>query len=150
VPHVLRGVGSLADVRALLAALVAADVDAVHLHTGHGLEDDPRVPRRRDLLELLLVDDGAGLDLARVEERLRAGDRHRRLDARELQLGARLGVLADGDLHVRLRDLREALQLVRYRVLRRAQVQEAVLAARVRRLGLRRAGAGEGHGDAGQ
>ena len=44
-----------ADVLRLLAALVAADVDAVGEHAGGGLQDRPRVAGGRDLLELGLV-----------------------------------------------------------------------------------------------
>src|SRR6202008_4923492 len=76
-------------------ALVAADVDGVDLDARDLLDERPDVARRRDLLELLARKVLARLDLARIEQRRLAGDRHRRLDARKLQLDVDLRVLAD-------------------------------------------------------
>ncbi len=150
VPGVLARVRALADVGRLLAALVAADVDPVELHARHRRENDPRIARRRDRLELRLVDDGAGLDLARVEERLLSPHDDVGLDARDPENPARLRVLPDRDLDVGLGDLAEPLQLVLERVDAGAQADETILAAGVRRLGLRRAHARERDADPGQ
>ena len=150
VPRVLVGLRAARGVVALLAALVAADVDAVHLDARDGLQDDPRVARGRDRLQLLLIDHRAVLDLARVEQRGLAADDDGGLDARDLERGARVRVLADRDLHVGLGDLAEALQLVDQRVAAGVEVQETVLAPRVGRLHFRCADAGERDGDAGK
>ena len=112
-------------VRGLLAALVAPDVDAVELHAGNGREDHPGIAGRRNLGELRLVDDRSGLDLARVEQRGRALDDDGRLGGRDLESRRRLRVLTDGDLHVGVGHLGEALQLVGQRVEAGRETREA-------------------------
>ena len=54
VPGVLREPRALRDVVRLLAGFSAADVDAIDHHAGDGLQDDPRIARRRQLLQLLV------------------------------------------------------------------------------------------------
>ena len=109
-PDGLVAAGAGADVGGLLAALVAADVDAVGEHARGGLQDGPGVARGRDLLELGLADRGAGGDPALVEQRALRRDGDDVLDGgRQLHLD--LGVAADVDHDVRVVDGREALEL---------------------------------------
>ena len=60
---------SLRVEKGLLAAVVAADVQAVNHHPGNALQRDPGVARRRDRLQLRLFHDRARDDLARLEDR---------------------------------------------------------------------------------
>ena len=117
----------------LLAALGAADVDAVDLNAGGRLEDDPRVAGRRDALELDLRDDRPCAALAHVENWALAGDHDLGRHARELERDRDLGVLGYGDRDVRALDGREAAQRAGHDVAAvRAQVDEPELTAVVR------------------
>ena len=125
-PLVVAGAGAARDVAGLLARLVAADVGAVHEDAGRALEHDPRVARRRNVLQRLEVEGRLRAGLARVDERAGAGDRHGFLHRRELQGAVDLGAEADGHADVLERHGAEAGQFERDRVGADRQLRHAV------------------------
>ncbi len=111
-PDGLVAGGAGTGVGGLLAALVAADVDAVGQHSGRGREDRPGVARRGGLLE---VGEGDGLlvaELARVEQRRAVRDHQHglALDGR-LETDLHVRVPADVDRDAFLLDRREPLKI---------------------------------------
>ncbi len=144
------GAGGAADVEVrLLAALVAADVDAVGEHAGRLAQQRPGVARGRDLVEILLRERRSLVLLARVDERRLGGDADRLLQRRGHR-HAHVDLGADAHADAGLLDLGEAGELGLQGVLAGIEAEEAEVAARVGRLHARRAGAGQRHRDAGQ
>src|SRR5204863_8455776 len=85
VPRVVAARRPLGLVIRLLARLGAADVHAIDDDAGDGLEDDPRVARRGNALQLLDADVGGGRHLLGVDHRRFAGDLYLRRDAGDRQ-----------------------------------------------------------------
>ena len=73
-PGVVGRLRALGVVVRLLARFGAADVDAVHVHRGHGLHDHPGIARARDVLELLHRDVGRRRIPPHVDDRRGRGD----------------------------------------------------------------------------
>jgi hypothetical protein len=153
--HAVHREGVVARARAqpqevgLLAALVAADVDAVDQHAGRLTEQRPGVTGGRHLVELDRRDVGPLGDPPLVEERSLAGDRDDVLDrAAESDLDARLA--ADLDGQVRALDGGEPLQLGPQGVGPGVQVEKAELPLLVALLHLGSPHAGEGDGHPGE
>ncbi len=145
-PDGLVAAGAGANVLGLLAALVAAHVDAVRENARGGLKNCPGITRSRDLLELGLADRGARGNAALVQQRALRRDGDDVLDGgRQRHLD--LGVAADVDRDVRVIDGREALELGFQVIAARPETQETELPLGVRHLDLRSAAAGKGHGD---
>ena len=147
-PLVVAGAGAAADVARLLAGLAAADVDAIHRDVRHALEHDPRVARRRDVLQRLEVEGRLGRGGLGVDDRALAADRHRFLNGRDRQLLVDLGREADADDDALADDRLEAGQLELHRVgadRNQRETEASGFAAR-RRLRLDERRAGQRHG----
>ena len=146
-PRVVARARSLADVVGLLARLGAADVDAVDVDRRHGLHHDPRVARRRDILQLF------ERDVGRRRLAFRVDDRRRRRDVDGLHLtGYRHADVdwcrgARRHLHLRIVERAEAGERRLDGVRADRQIQEVRLALRVSDLRLARRSR-EIHGDA--
>ncbi len=137
-----------AGVGRLLAALVAADVDAVDEHARSRLQDRPGVARGRNPRQVILTDVGAGVELSLVEQRV-ADDEHLFRERRDHD-HVDVGVVADADHEARIFARREALQLCLQVVDRGSEIQEPELALGIGDLNLRRFAGVQGDGDAGQ
>ena len=142
---VVAPVGAHADEVRLLAALVAADVDAVDQHAGRLAEQRPGIARRGHLVELDGRDVGPLVDPPLVEQRSLAGDGDDVLD-RAVQGDLDVGLAAQPDRQARTLDRGETLQLGLEGVEPRVQVEEPELPLCVALLHLRRARAGDGDG----
>ena len=111
---------------------------------GRLLEDDPRVARRRDVLQLVDRERLLGPGLLRVHDRALAGDGDRFLHGRHAQLRAHVGAEADRDLDPFLDDGLEAGELELHGVgadLKSRKLEGSALAGRgSKRLQQRRSG----------
>src|ERR687895_537050 len=115
-------------------------------HAGSLLQDDPRVARGRDLLELDLADRGAGGDLALVEDRALGRDGDHVLD-RGAHRHLNVGVAANADGDVRILDGPEPLEGGRKLIAAGRQTEEAERALSIGHEDLRGAAARDGDGD---
>ena len=152
-PLVVGGRGAARDVARLLARLAAAHVGAVHRDARRALEHDPRVARRRHVLQLLLREVGLGARLAGVDQRRFTRDRDALLERRDLQRRVGRRVAAGVDLHALDHHRAEAGQLEADRVARpRLEAREQVRArlGRGRRQRLNQGPATHRHHDTGE
>ena len=148
-PHRLAVHRSWPDEARLLAAVVAADVDAVEEDPGHGGQERPGVAGGGDFFELGVRDVGAGRDPPLVEEGRLRGHRDALLDRRR-QDDRHLGVVPDVDLDLRVFHGREPPERHDQAVASRRQADEAERAGGVGLLLLGRAAAGQDHRRAGE
>ncbi len=137
VEGVLARVGSHPDVGGLLSALAAGDVQAVHLHSRHLLDDDPRVAPGRNALQFRQLVVRAGDALARVDQGHLARHGHRRRDRGELHRDREIRVLTQVHDDIVALDGGESLKGRDDLVRADGQVQEMKLSLgiRERRLG---------------
>src|SRR6266542_660241 len=147
VERVLTRVGPHPDVGRLLSALAAGDIQPINLHSGHLLDDHPRIAPGRDALQLRQLVVRPGDVLARVEQGHLARHGHRRRDGRELHRDREIRVLAQVHDDVVSLEGRESLKRRGDSVGADGQIQEVELSLgiRERRLGSSRAGRGRRH-----
>ena len=146
-PDGLIAAGAGAHVLRLLAALVAADVDAVGEHAGGRRQHRPGVAHRGGLLQVGQGHGGIPARLARVEQRRSVADDGDLF--RDLEREVDLGRAADVDLDVLVLGGSEALELALDRIETRREAQEVELPLGVGRLGLRSPATDEGDGHSG-
>ena len=139
--HAVQGPGVIAVSRALrheirlLSGLGAADVHAVDNDARYGLEDDPRVARGRDVLQLIQRDVGLGRLLPRIDDRRRLCHHHELRHTGHHQNGAQGGRSTRYHRHALVQVIGEPRQCDSDLVRPDRHVQEAHFALLVRHAG---------------
>ena len=119
----------------LLSGLGTADVHAVDKDARYGLEDDPRVARGRDVLQLIQRDVGLRRLLPRIDDRRGLCHHHELRHTGDHQNGAQGGRSTRHDWHVLVQVIGEPLKRDPDLVRPDRHVQEARFALLVRHAG---------------